>query len=174
MIVPAAFLKTTKRDGLGYAAFARLRYHNAADVAEQGESVGQRTDFVLNQLAYRDAPILVAGANFGCGSSREHAPWALGGLGIRCVIAPSFGDIFATNCVKNGMLPLALPEKAVDALLGDARERRPIEVDLQTQTVTRACGERISVGCVDLISWLSRRVTHCALCVYSDRCPVPS
>ena len=170
MIVPAAFLKTTKRDGLGYAAFARLRYHNADDVAQRGEGVAQPTNFVLNQRAYRNAPILVAGANFGCGSSREHAPWALSGLGVRCVVAPSFGDIFATNCLKNGMLPLVLPQEAVDALLGDARERRPLEIDLQAQTVVRSCGEVISVRCLGFEPRPRNRCNRYNRCNRCNRC----
>jgi 3-isopropylmalate/(R)-2-methylmalate dehydratase small subunit len=106
-IIPARYLKTIKRKGLGAAAFSALRYDEAGS---------ERPDFVLNQDRYRGAQILIAGANFGCGSSREHAPWSLLDLGIRCVIAPSFADIFHTNCLKNGILCVALPQAQVDAL----------------------------------------------------------
>jgi 3-isopropylmalate/(R)-2-methylmalate dehydratase small subunit len=99
-IIPARFLKTIKRTGLGGNLFASLRYN---------EDGSEKPDFVLNQPKYRHAEILVAGENFGCGSSREHAPWALLDFGIRCVIAPSFADIFHGNCFKNGILPIALP-----------------------------------------------------------------
>ena len=102
MIIPKQHLKTIKRTGLGKALFDEMRYE--ADGTE-------KPDFVLNQPAYRKAQILVAGANFGCGSSREHAPWALLDFGIRCIIAPSFADIFHNNCFKNGILPVALPRR---------------------------------------------------------------
>src|ERR1700754_1286005 len=113
MIIPKQFLKTTARTGLGKALFHELRTN--ADGSEN-------PDFVLNKPAYKNAKILVAGANFGCGSSREHAPWALLDFGIRCVIAPSFGDIFFNNCFKNGMLPIALPQAEVDKLMHDAEK----------------------------------------------------
>ncbi|MEL6210367.1 MAG: 3-isopropylmalate dehydratase small subunit, partial [Pseudomonadota bacterium] len=111
MIIPKQFLKTIKRTGLGVNLFSEMRYDEAG--AEQ-------PDFVLNKPAYRDAEILVAGDNFGCGSSREHAPWAIKDFGIRCVIAPSFADIFYNNCFKNGILPIALPQEDVDKLMADA------------------------------------------------------
>jgi hypothetical protein len=118
MIIPKQFLKTIKRSGLGKNLFDEMRYD------DDGNEIA---DFVLNQPAYRDAQILVAGENFGCGSSREHAPWALLDFGIRCVIAPSFADIFFNNCFKNGILPIVLPQEDVDKLMDDAepwRERR--------------------------------------------------
>src|SRR6201985_2159079 len=111
MIIPKQFLKTIKRAGLGKALFAERRYD------EHGK---ERPDFVLNQPAYRHAKILVAGENFGCGSSREHAPWALLDFGIRCVVSTSFADIFYNNCFKNGILPIQLPQEDVDKLIDDA------------------------------------------------------
>uniref|UniRef100_A0A7S1STL2 3-isopropylmalate dehydratase n=1 Tax=Tetraselmis chuii TaxID=63592 RepID=A0A7S1STL2_9CHLO len=129
MIIPKQFLKTIKRTGLGVSAFYELRYH-----PETGE---EKADFVLNQAEYRDACILVTGDNFGCGSSREHAPWAINDMGIRCVISTSFADIFFNNCFKNGMLPIKLPKAEVDALMADAREGQQMEVDLEAQTITR-------------------------------------
>jgi 3-isopropylmalate/(R)-2-methylmalate dehydratase small subunit len=111
-IIPAQFLKTIKRSGLGVHLFAPLRY---------GENGEERADFVLNQEPYRNASILIAHENFGCGSSREHAPWALLDFGIRCVIAPDFADIFHNNCFKNGILPIRLPREICDLLMEDAR-----------------------------------------------------
>jgi 3-isopropylmalate/(R)-2-methylmalate dehydratase small subunit len=133
MIIPKQFLKTIKRSGLGVNLFDEMRY------AEDGTEIA---DFVLNKPAYRTAQIIVAGDNFGCGSSREHAPWALLDFGIRCVISTSFADIFYNNCFKNGILPIALPKEAVDALMEDASrgENARITVDLQEQTVTGSDG----------------------------------
>ena len=111
VIIPARYLKTVTRAGLGKSAFYVLRYD---------ESGAERPEFVLNQERYRGAGILIAGANFGCGSSREHAPWALADMGIRCVIAPSFGDIFHTNSSKNGILCITLPQAEIDVLTGMA------------------------------------------------------
>jgi 3-isopropylmalate/(R)-2-methylmalate dehydratase small subunit len=111
-IIPARFLKTIKRSGLGKSLFAGLRYDDEG---------AERPEFVLNREPFRHAEILVAHENFGCGSSREHAPWALLDFGIRCVIAPSFADIFNGNCFKNGILPVALPREACDHLMEDAR-----------------------------------------------------
>ncbi len=135
-IIPARFLKTIKRTGLGVHLFYTLRY--------DGEG-GDRPDFVLNQPPYRQAEILIAHENFGCGSSREHAPWALLDFGIRCVIAPSFADIFHTNCFKNGILPIRLPREICDQLMEDARMggNARISVDLQRQVVVRPSGEEI-------------------------------
>ena len=116
MIIPKQFLKTIKRTGLGKNLFDELRYEMDGK---------EKPDFVLNQPAYRKAQILVAGENFGCGSSREHAPWALLDFGIRCVIATSFADIFYNNCFKNGILPIVLPQSEVDKLMEDAAARRP-------------------------------------------------
>jgi 3-isopropylmalate/(R)-2-methylmalate dehydratase small subunit len=129
MIIPKQFLKTIKRTGLGKNLFDELRYDT------QGK---EKPDFVLNQPAYRKAQILVVGENFGCGSSREHAPWALLDFGIRCVIAPSFADIFYNNCFKNGILPIALPQSEVDKLMDDARRgaNAIITIDLEKQEIT--------------------------------------
>ncbi len=133
MIIPKQFLKTIKRSGLGVNLFDEMRYtQDGAEIPE----------FVLNQPAYRKAQILVAGENFGCGSSREHAPWALLDFGIRCVISTSFADIFYSNCFKNGILPIALPQDAVDHLMDDARKgaNARISVDLESQVVTASDG----------------------------------
>ena len=129
MIIPKQFLKTIKRAGLGKALFYERRYD------ENGQ---ERSDFILNQPAYRNAKILVVGENFGCGSSREHAPWALLDFGIRCVIAPSFADIFYNNMFKNGMLPIRLGVKRVHELLQFLTELpgAEITVDLREKTVT--------------------------------------
>ena len=134
MIIPKQYLKTIKRTGLGKNLFDEMRYE--ADGRE-------KPDFVLNQPAYRQAEIIVAGDNFGCGSSREHAPWALLDFGIRCVISTSFADIFYNNCFKNGILPITLPKDQVDRLMDDARKgaNARITVDLEAQTVTGADGE---------------------------------
>jgi 3-isopropylmalate/(R)-2-methylmalate dehydratase small subunit len=137
MIIPKQFLKTIKRSGLGVNLFDEMRYDR------DGNEVA---DFVLNQPAYRDAQILVAGENFGCGSSREHAPWAIKDFGISCVIAPSFADIFYNNCFKNGILPIALPQETVDILMKDAEKgaNARMTVDLENQTITTSDGEVIS------------------------------
>ncbi|MGC6527181.1 MAG: 3-isopropylmalate dehydratase small subunit [Paracoccaceae bacterium] len=134
MIIPKVFLKTIKRSGLGVNLFDEMRYDG------EGKEI---PDFVLNKPQYRDAEILVAGDNFGCGSSREHAPWAIKDFGIRCVISTSFADIFFNNCFKNGILPIVLPEEQRDALMKDAEKgsNARIEVDLEAQTVTSSDGE---------------------------------
>ncbi|MHA6346975.1 3-isopropylmalate dehydratase small subunit [Roseivivax sp. CAU 1761] len=136
MIIPKQFLKTIKRTGLGKNLFDEMRYD------DHGNEV---PDFVLNRPQYRDAEILVAGDNFGCGSSREHAPWAIKDFGIRCVIAPSFADIFFNNCFKNGILPIVLPQEQVDLLMTDAEkgQNARMTVDLEAQTVTSSDGEVI-------------------------------
>lgn len=136
-IIPARFLKTLTRVGLGKSLFAGLRYD--ADGQE-------RPDFVLNRAPYRQAEILIALDNFGCGSSREHAPWALADFGVRCVIAPSFADIFYNNCFKNGILPLALPRAVCDALMEETGlgANARVTVDLERQVVVRANGEEIA------------------------------
>ena len=128
MIIPKQFLKTTKRTGLGSALFFEMR--TKPDGSEN-------PDFVLNKPAYRKAQILVAEANFGCGSSREHAPWALLDFGIRCVIAPSFADIFYNNCFKNGILPITLPQEEIDKLIDDASRgaNATITIDLGAQEI---------------------------------------
>ena len=137
MIIPKQFLKTIKRSGLGVNLFDEMRYDDG------GKEI---PDFVLNQPAYRNAEILVAGDNFGCGSSREHAPWALLDFGIRCVISTSFADIFYNNCFKNGILPIVLPQEQVDVLMEDARkgENARIAIDLESQTVTSADGQEFA------------------------------
>ena len=127
MIIPKQFLKTIKRTGLGKSLFFDMRYE---------DSGAEKPDFVLNREPYRRAKILVAGENFGCGSSREHAPWALLDFGIRSVIAPSFADIFHNNCFKNGILPVKLPQAQVDRLMAKADAGANLVVDLETQTVT--------------------------------------
>ncbi len=135
-IIPARFLTTIKRTGLGVHLFDTLRYD--ADGKE-------RPDFVLNQEPYRHAEILIAHENFGCGSSREHAPWALLDFGIRCVIAPDFADIFHNNTFKNGILPIRLPRETCDQLMEDAKlgGNARITIDLEAQEVVRPSGERI-------------------------------
>ncbi len=135
-IIPARFLKTIKRTGLGVNLFNDVRYN------KDGSEV---PDFVLNQPAYREAKLLVGGENFGCGSSREHAPWALSDFGIRCVIAPSFADIFYNNSFKNGMLLITLPQETIDKLMADAKngENARLSVDLEKQQITRPDGEII-------------------------------
>jgi len=133
MIIPKQFLKTIHRSGLGKNLFDEMRY------TQDGKEI---PDFVLNQPAWRNAEILIAGDNFGCGSSREHAPWALLDFGIRCVISTSFADIFFNNCFKNGILPIVLPEDQVKTLMEDASKgsNARITVDLEAQTVTAADG----------------------------------
>ena len=135
-IIPARFLKTIKRTGLGVHLFDTLRYD--ADGKE-------RPEFVLNQGPYRKAEILIAHENFGCGSSREHAPWALLDFGIRCVIAPDFADIFHNNVFKNGILPIRLSREICDQLMEDAKQgdNARITVDLAEQVVVRPNGEKI-------------------------------
>jgi 3-isopropylmalate/(R)-2-methylmalate dehydratase small subunit len=135
-IIPARFLKTIKRTGLGVHLFDTLRYD---------ETGAERPDFVLNQPAYRHAEILVAHENFGCGSSREHAPWALLDFGIRCVIAPDFADIFHNNCFKNGILPVRLPREVCDQLIEDSKlgGNARVTVDLEREVVVRPSGEEI-------------------------------
>jgi len=127
MIIPARFLKTIKRTGLSEGLFYALRH----------DQEGNRKDFVLDRPAYKEAKILVVGENFGCGSSREHAPWALLDAGIRCVIGPSFADIFHNNCFKNGILPIVLPPEEVAKLMEDAERgaNATITVDLENQTI---------------------------------------
>ncbi|HEY0104467.1 MAG TPA: 3-isopropylmalate dehydratase small subunit [Rhizomicrobium sp.] len=136
MIIPKQFLKTIKRTGLGSALFHEMR--TRPDGSEN-------PDFVLNKPAYRHAKILVSGENFGCGSSREHAPWALLDFGIRCVLAPSFADIFYSNCFKNGILPIALPQADIDKLMDDAERgaNAVISIDLEAQEIRGPDG-----GCI--------------------------
>lgn len=137
MIIPKQFLKTIKRTGLGINLFGDMRYH------EDGSEIA---DFVLNQPAYRQAGILVAGDNFGCGSSREHAPWALLDFGFKVIIAPSFADIFYNNCFKNGILPIKLPQEDVDKLMDDAARgaNATVTVNLEEQQISGPDGGVIS------------------------------
>ncbi len=132
MIIPKQYLKTIKRTGLGKHLFDEMRF------TPEGE---ERPEFVLNRAPYRDAEILVAGDNFGCGSSREHAPWALLDFGIRCVLSTDFADIFYNNCFKNGILPVKLDRAAIDYLMHDAEEGLDIAIDLENQTVTGSNGK---------------------------------
>lgn len=136
MIIPKQFLKTIKRTGLGKNLFDEMRYtQDGAEVA----------DFVLNKAAYRNAKVLIAGANFGCGSSREHAPWAIADFGIRCVIAPSFADIFFSNSFKNGILLIKLPVDVVNGLIAQAENgaNATFTVDLEQQKITAPDGSVI-------------------------------
>lgn len=137
MIIPKQFLKTIKRSGLGVNLFDEMRYD------EQGKEI---ESFVLNKPAYRNSEIIVAGDNFGCGSSREHAPWALRDFGIKAVISTSYADIFYNNCFKNGILPVILPQEAVDALMADAEKgaNARISVDLENQVVSSTDGTEFS------------------------------
>ncbi len=126
MIIPKQFLKTIKRTGLKEGLFYEMRYDVSGKIIE---------DFILHRAPYDKAEILISGANFGCGSSREHAPWALADFGISCIIAPSFADIFFNNCFKNGILPIILPKSAVDTLLEYSKSGGVINIDLAAQTV---------------------------------------
>src|ERR1700719_5371399 len=133
MIIPKQYLKTIKRTGLGKGLFSEQRYKDDGS---------ENPDFILNKPAYRNASVLIAGDNFGCGSSREHAPWAMLDFGLRCVIAPSFADIFYNNCFSNGLLPVALPEHEVRALMAEASGGNHVfSVDLAAQTVTAPSGQ---------------------------------
>ena len=142
MIIPKQFLKTIKRTGLGVNLFDEMRYD------QDGK---EKPDFVLNQEPYREAQILIAGENFGCGSSREHAPWALLDFGIRCVIAPSFADIFHNNCFKNGILPVTLPKEQVEMLMREAEGAggRPFTIDLGEQAIHRPTGNEVLTFAID-------------------------
>jgi 3-isopropylmalate/(R)-2-methylmalate dehydratase small subunit len=133
MIIPKQFLKTVERTGLGKGLFFEMRHHTDGK---------PKPGFVLDQPAYRNAGVLIAGENFGCGSSREHAPWALLDAGIRCVIAPSFADIFYNNCFKNGILPIKLPPEQVETLMEDAGRgaNAVFTIDLEKQEITRPDG----------------------------------
>ena len=126
MIIPKQFLKTIKRSGLGKNLFHELRYDIQGNI---------RNDFVLNWDPYKNSKILIAGANFGCGSSREHAPWSLLDFGFKSIIAPSFADIFYNNCFKNGILPIKLDQANVDILMKEAEDKKEISVDLENQTI---------------------------------------
>jgi len=130
IIIPKQFLKTVKRTGLGVSAFYNIRYD------DNGQ---ERNDFVLNKPEYKNAEILITGENFGCGSSREHAPWAILDMGFRCIISTEFADIFFNNSFKNGILPIQLPQEQVDQLMQEAKDNPDavIEIDLEKQTITR-------------------------------------
>ena len=134
MIIPKVFLKSIQRTGFGKNLFDEMRYNRDGTEIE---------DFVLNKPQYRDAQILIAGDNFGCGSSREHAPWAIADFGIKCIVSTSFADIFFNNCFKNGILPIVLPQETVDVLMADAEKgaNARMEVDLEAQTITTSDGE---------------------------------
>ena len=131
IIMPKQFLKTIKRAGLGKSAFFDMRYDDTG---------AERPEFVLNQEPYRHATIMVTGANFGCGSSREHAPWGILDFGVRCIIGASFADIFFNNCAKNGMLLITLPQEQVDKLMAQAKTGKDFTVDLEKQTITTPDG----------------------------------
>lgn len=146
MIIPKQYLKTIARTGLKVGLFDELR------TREDGSQVA---DFPLNQPQYADSTVLVAGDNFGCGSSREHAPWALLDWGFRVIIAPSFADIFYNNCFNNGILPITLPQGQVDDLMQDAFQAGRIEVDLTAQIITRPGGQVVSF---DLDAGLKHRL----------------
>ena len=137
MILPKQYLKTIKRTGLGIHLFEELRYHPDGREIE---------DFILNQQAYRNSKIIIAGDNFGCGSSREHAPWAILDFGIRCVISTTFAEIFFNNCFKNGILPITLPQKDVDVLMEHALRgaNAIMTVDLVDQAITTSDGTQIA------------------------------
>ncbi len=137
MIIPKVHLKSIKRTGFGAHLFDEMRFNRDGTEIEE---------FVLNKPQYREASVLVAGDNFGCGSSREHAPWAIADFGIRCVISTSFADIFFNNCFKNGILPIVLPQEQVDVLMKDAEKgsNARVTVDLENQEITTSEGETIA------------------------------
>ncbi|MBA4501897.1 3-isopropylmalate dehydratase small subunit [Marinobacterium marinum] len=143
MIIPKQFLKSIKRAGFGPNLFDELRYMDEGQPDQDCSGRPLNPDFVLNQSRYQGTSVLLARENFGCGSSREHAPWALDDFGIRVVIAPSFADIFYNNCFKNGLLPIVLPEAQVDQLFHevDATEGYQLTVDLERQVVVTPSGE---------------------------------
>ena len=126
MIIPKQFLKTIKRSGLGKNLFHELRYDLQGNI---------RNDFILNWDPYKSSSILIAGENFGCGSSREHAPWSLLDFGFKCIIAPSFADIFYNNCFKNGMLPIKMNQKKVDYFVKEAENKKKISINLEEQVI---------------------------------------
>ena len=134
MIIPKQFLKTIKRSGLGKNLFHELRYDIQGNI---------KNDFVLNWDPYKQASILVAGDNFGCGSSREHAPWSLLDFGFKCIIAPSFADIFYNNCFKNGILPIRFDQKTVDVLMDQANQKNQLTINLKDQLIVLEDGNTI-------------------------------
>lgn len=135
MIIPKQFLKTIKRSGLGKNLFHELRYDLQGNV---------KNDFVLNWDPYKSASILITGENFGCGSSREHAPWSLLDFGFRCIISTSFADIFYNNCFKNGILPIRLEKNDVDDLMVEAENKKLLSINLEDQTITNESNKSIS------------------------------
>ena len=135
MIIPKQFLKTIKRSGLGKNLFHELRYDLQGNI---------KNDFVLNWDPYKSAKILITGENFGCGSSREHAPWSLLDFGFRCIISPSFADIFYNNCFKNGILPIKLDQKNTDILMKEAEQKNHLEVNLENQKIILQSNEKIN------------------------------
>ena len=139
MIIPKQFLKTIKRTGLGKNLFHEMRYDEKGNLIE---------DFILNKKPYNESKILLAGKNFGCGSSREHAPWALLDFGIKCIIAPSFADIFYNNCFKNGILPIVLDEKNIQELTEYSKRKTDIEIKIETQEIL--CGNKVIKFDLDL------------------------
>lgn len=145
-IIPKQFLKSIKRTGYGPYLFDEWRYEDVGEPEMDCTNRPRRTEFILNQPRYQGAEILMARENFGCGSSREHAPWALLDYGFRCVIAPSFADIFYNNCFKNGILPIILNNSVMDRLFSEcaANEGYKLSVDLEAQTVTTPAGESFS------------------------------
>lgn len=158
MIIPKQFLKSIKRTGFGPNLFDELRYLDEGKPDQDSSRRPLNPDFVLNQPRYQGASVLLARSNFGCGSSREHAPWALDDYGFRVIIAPSFADIFYNNCFKNGLLPIVLEEKVVDQLFQetDAAEGYQLTIDLEAKTVTTPSGESFTFDVDDF-----RR--HCLL-----------
>jgi 3-isopropylmalate/(R)-2-methylmalate dehydratase small subunit len=144
-IIPKQFLKSIKRSGFGPNAFDEWRYLDRGEPGKSNHDRPLNPDFVLNQARYQDASVLLARENFGCGSSREHAPWALEDYGFRVIIAPSFADIFFNNCFKNGILPIVLPAETVDRLFRDtdANEGYVLSVDLAVQTIQTPTGDLI-------------------------------
>ena len=136
-LIPKQFLKTIKRTGLGKHLFNEMRFN---------EDGSEKQDFVLNKSAYREASIIVAGDNFGCGSSREHAPWTLLDFGIKCVISTSFADIFYNNCFKNGILPIVVNKQQLDQLMDDAENgaNAVLDIDLEAQEIIRPSGEKVT------------------------------
>lgn len=143
LIIPKQFLKSIQRTGFGANLFDELRYLDKGEPGRDNSVRPINPDFPLNLERYQGASVLLARENFGCGSSREHAPWALDEYGFRCVIAPSFADIFFNNCFKNGILPIVLPEPVVDALFEQmyANEGYRLQIDLEAQAVTTPAGE---------------------------------
>jgi 3-isopropylmalate/(R)-2-methylmalate dehydratase small subunit len=142
MIIPKQFLKSIKRTGFGKNLFDELRYEDEGQPDQECDGRPLRNDFVLNQDRYKGASVLLARQNFGCGSSREHAPWALDDYGFRSIIAPSFADIFYNNCFKNGLLPIVLQAEEVDQLFAEValRQGAQVTIDLENQTVTSPSG----------------------------------